>query len=505
MVMATIRVDVDRQIGRINPFIYGSFIEHIGRCIYDGIVDAARATAGECVPRADTLEAVRALQIPILRWPGGNFVSGYHWLDGVGPIAQRPRRLNLAQGGEESNVFGTAEFIHYCRLIGAEPYICLNMGTGTLDEAQAWVEYCNGTGDTYWANLRRKHGSQEPFGVRYWGLGNEVYGHWQLGAKREVADYTKLAKEMAKIVRLTDPSVELVGCGLNGLSEWDRQVLDQNAVDMRYHSIHLYTGHEDYYQNMFMPHQAERALHIVGALIDWTRYRQEIDRPLTVAFDEWNVIYRTASGGCEEPYDLSDALAVATFFNIFHRHCRTVEVANMAQLVNAIAPITTAGDRLFLQTIYWPCLLYRRHCREIALDAWVDSPAHDLRAMAEGTVQPSAWPPAHRVVDMEPFPYLDVSATVDVGRRNLTLAVVNRHREDDIPTAIDILGVAVGREVMRYEVNDPDIRAGNTAEVPNRVGVHERLLTSAAPHFTYTFPAHSLTVLTLQCEGETQL
>ena len=498
--MATIRVDLDREIGKVNPLIYGSFIEHIGHCIYDGIVDARRADAGEYAPREATGEAVRALNPPVLRWPGGNFVSGYHWFDGVGPIAQRPRRLNLAQGGEESNVFGTAEFIHYCHLIGAEPYICLNLGTGTLDEAQAWVEYCNGTGNTGWANLRRAHGHEEPFGVKYWGLGNEVYGDWQLGAKRDVADYTKLAKETAKLVRLTDPSIELVGCGLDGLSDWDARVLEENAEDVRYHSIHLYTGHTDYYQNVFMPHQAERALRIVGALIDRARYRREIDRPLTVAFDEWNVIYRTPSGGCEEPYDLVDVLAVATFFNIFHRHCRTVGMANMAQLVNAIAPITTTSDGLFYQTIYWPYLLYRRHCREVALDAWVDSPAHDLRTLGEATVQPSAWPPAHRVVDMGPFPYLDVSATVDVGRRNLTLAVVNRYREEDIPTAIDILGAAVGREAMRYEVNHPDIRAGNTAEAPDRVGVAERPLTSAAPHFTYTFPAHSLTVLTLECE-----
>ena len=187
----------------------------------------------------------------MLRWPGGNFVSGYHWLDGVGPADQRPRRIELAWYAEESNRFGTDEFIEYCRELGTEPYICVNMGTGTMDEAQAWVEYCNGTGNTHWANLRRTHGHPEPYSVRYWGLGNEMYGGWQIGSLN-ADDYVKKARAFAMVMKRTDPSIELIGCGQNGWSDWDEIVLDgPGRSSSTTTSIHLYTGSADHYATVF--------------------------------------------------------------------------------------------------------------------------------------------------------------------------------------------------------------------------------------------------------------
>ena len=174
--MAKIKIDLDRTLGRVERSLFGGFIEHLGRCIYGGLYEEGAALSDQHGYRVDVMEAIRALRIPVLRWPGGNFASGYHWQDGIGPLEQRPRRMNLSWHSEESNRFGVNEFLRYCRLIAAEPYLCVNMGTGTLDEAQAWVEYCNGTGDTYWANLRRQHGHAEPYQVHYWGLGNEMYG-----------------------------------------------------------------------------------------------------------------------------------------------------------------------------------------------------------------------------------------------------------------------------------------------------------------------------------------
>ena len=179
--MAKIKIDLERKLGQVDRRIYSGFIEHLGRCIYGGIYEEGSPLTDAHGFRTDVLDAVRALQLPILRWPGGNFVSGYHWIDGVGPVDKRPRKTELAWLTEESNHFGTDEFIQYCRTLKTEPYICVNMGTGTLDEAQAWVEYCNGTGNTYWANLRRQNGHAEPYGVKYWGLGNEMYGRWQIG------------------------------------------------------------------------------------------------------------------------------------------------------------------------------------------------------------------------------------------------------------------------------------------------------------------------------------
>jgi alpha-L-arabinofuranosidase len=380
--MATIKIDLDRRIGRVDPKIYGNFIEHLGRCIYGGVYEEDSPLRDEHAFRKDVLHAPRDLRIPILRWPGGNFVSGYHWTDGIGPKDKRPRRIELAWRGEESNQFGTDEFVEYCRVLGTEPYICVNMGSGSMDEAQTWVEYCNGTGNTSWANLRRANGHQEPYNVKYWGLGNEMYGTWQIGAST-AEDYVKKARQFAPIMKWTDPSIELVSCGQWGWTDWDKTVIDGLAPYVRYHSVHLYTGSADYYRNVLQPHQADRALRVCETLIERARYEQNIEHPIGIAFDEWNVWYRTRAPGLreqglEEQYDLSDALAVATYLNIFIRHCRSVEIANFAQMINAIAPIFTNRKGLFLQAIYHPLRLFAEHAQELALDVFVDSPTYEL-------------------------------------------------------------------------------------------------------------------------------
>ena len=248
--MAHIGIDLARRIGTVDRRIFGSFIEHLGRCIYGGVYDEGSPLSDERGFRTDVLDAARGLRIPILRWPGGNFVSGYHWLDGVGPKDARPRRSELAWHAEESNRFGTNEFVEYCRVLGTEPYICVNMGSGTMDEAQAWVEYCNGTGNTAWADLRRQHGYPEPHRVRYWGLGNEMYGSWQIG-NTSAHDYVKKARAFALVMKRTDPSIQLIGCGHNGWSEWDEIVLSGLAEFVDYHSVHLYTGCADHYATVF--------------------------------------------------------------------------------------------------------------------------------------------------------------------------------------------------------------------------------------------------------------
>src|SRR6267142_638350 len=399
--MARIGIDPARRIGAVDRRIFGNFIEHLGRCIYGGIFDEGSPLSDARGFRRDVLEAARPLRVPILRWPGGNFVSGYHWLDGVGPVDDRPRRSELAWYAEESNHFGTNEFIEYCRRIGAAPYICVNMGTGTMDEAQAWVEYCNGTGNTSWAKLRQ-HGHPEPHRVRYWGLGNEMYGGWQIGSLG-AEDYVKKARTFALVMKRTDPTIELIGCGHNGWSDWDAIVLEGLAPVVDYHSIHLYTGHPDHYANVFQSHQAERAVRICSALIEQVRLAQRIAHPIHIAFDEWNVWYRTRShedrvGGVEERYNLSDALAVATYLNGFIRNCRTVRIANFAQLVNAIAPIFTSPQGLFLQTIYHPLRLYAEHVQDVALDVHVEGDTIALRPEQES---PSGR--VHHVAELGPF------------------------------------------------------------------------------------------------------
>lgn len=495
--MTRIKIDLDRQIGQVDPRIYSGFIEHLGRCIYGGIYEEDSPLSDAHNFRKDVLEALRPLHLPLLRWPGGNFVSGYHWTDGIGALEERPRKTELAWFAEESNRFGTDEFIQYCRTLGIEPYLCINMGTGTLDEAQAWVEYCNGVGNTYWANLRRQHGHAEPYNVKYWALGNEIYGRWQIGML-SAEDYVKKAIEFAKVMRWTDPRVQLIGCGQNGWTEWDRIVLEGLAPYIDYLSIHIYTGSDDYYSNVLAPHHAERALRHCQAMIENVRLNQHIAHPIYIAYDEWNVWFRArdAETGLEEQYTLADALAVATYLNSFIRHCTIVKIANLAQMVNVIAPIFTNKEGLFLQTIYHPFRLFSEHMQKTALDVFVDCEMYHLRPAEEQT----PWP--HRVAGLGPFRLLDVSATYNPSKREVVLAVVNRDRERSHTATIQLAdGVAVSG-LLAYEVSGTHPDVVNSFENPHEVDVKEHHLDLSGSSFAggnleYTFLPHSFTLLRL--------
>jgi alpha-N-arabinofuranosidase len=230
---AKIKVDPERVLGPVADEIYSSFTEHMGRCIYEGLVDYDNKTPGLTNDkgwRMDVFDALRDLDIPVVRYPGGNFVSTYHWMDGVGPKENRPRRPELAWLGEESNQFGTDEFMEWCMALGCEPYLCLNMGTSSLDEALAWVEYCNSDGDTYYANLRRKNGRDKSYNVKYWSLGNEVWSDGQVG-QMNAEDYCKTAFQWAKALKLLDPSIKLIACGCTGLESWD-YVVSQELISV---------------------------------------------------------------------------------------------------------------------------------------------------------------------------------------------------------------------------------------------------------------------------------
>jgi alpha-N-arabinofuranosidase len=265
--LTRIAIDPARPVGRLDRKVFGGFVEHLGRCIYGGLYEEGSPLSDDRGFRKDVLGLLRELRPGVLRWPGGNFVSNYHWADGIGPRDGRPRRPELAWGGEESNRFGTDEYLAYCAELGTEPYICLNMGTGTLADALAWVEYCNSAGNTAWAERRRSNGRGEPWRVTYWGLGNEMYGDWQVGAFT-AEEYVREATRWARAIRMLDPRAKLVSCGMNGWNEWDRVVIDGMASLVDYHSLHIYTGSDDYWTNVLQPHQAERAIRCTRALIE---------------------------------------------------------------------------------------------------------------------------------------------------------------------------------------------------------------------------------------------
>ena len=495
--MTRIAVDPRRHVGRLDRNVFGGFVEHLGRCIYGGLYEPGSPRADEHGFRTDVLDLLRQLRPGVLRWPGGNFVSHYHWADGIGPASERPRRPELAWGNEESNQFGTDEFLAYCAELGTEPVICLNMGTGTLEEALAWIEYCNGSGDTYWANRRRENGHEQPYGVRYWGLGNEMYGDWQVGALT-ADEYVREATRWARAIRMLDPQAELVACGKTGWEDWDATVIEGLAALVDYYSIHLYTGSDDYWTNVLQPLQAERAIRTAGALIDRAAHNQGIAKRPGIAYDEWNVWFRTHDGFLEERYNTADALAVATYLNIFVRNCDHVTMANLAQMVNAIAPIVTTPEGAAVQPIFYPVLLHAQAALDFGADVHVDGPATEYR------FDPalSRWP--YRVDDLGPFTLIDASASVDADHSQVAVILVNRDPGQAQEAEVVLRDASFGPAATIRTFTGPD-QPGQTKPDENRPGentpgesggsLHESTATPDGSVLTLTLPPASVTAV----------
>ena len=421
--MTSVTIDLQRELGQLDRGVFGGFVEHLGRCIYGGLYEEGSPLSDDRGFRTDVLALLRDLRLSVLRWPGGNLVSNYHWQDGIGPKDTRPVRPELAWVGTESNRFGTDEYIDYCRALGVEPYICLNMGSGTLEEALSWVEYCNSTRQTYWADKRRENGHSEPHNVSWWGLGNEIYGPWQVGAL-SADEYVAEATRWARAIKMIDPTVRLVSCGELGWTDWDVRVIDGMAAHVDLHSIHLYTGAEDYWTNVLTPHAAERAIQTASALLARAAYSQQLTHAPRLVYDEWNVWFREMKGALEERYVFHDALAVGAYLNIFVRNCAWVRMANLAQMVNAIAPIVTTPEAAVAQPIYYPFLLASTGHLSTAVDAAVHG---ESIPVPEKLL--TRWP--HRLDGLGPFDLVDVSATTDEARSRVAVTLVNRSESEE--------------------------------------------------------------------------
>lgn len=482
---ALIKIDLDRKIGEIDPKIYGNFTEHLGRCIYGGIYDPKSPLADKGGFRKDVTEATKNLGVSIIRWPGGNFVSGYHWEDGIGPREKRPKRIDLAWGDIESNQIGTDEFVKFCRKVGAEPYICINLGTGTWDEARNWVEYCNRKSGTYYSDLRVKNGSPEPHNVKYWALGNEMDGDWQMG-HRNAEDYGKHALEAAKLMKWIDPEIKLVACGSSAYGstwiDWNRTVLSYLKDYTDYIALHTYLGDyaKDYYDFISMTLDVENRINIVEGLIKETLSKTKRASPIYIAFDEYNVWYRAwTDKKLEEVYDFQDALVVAQFLNCFVRNAHIVKIANMAQLVNVIAPMKVDNGKLWLQTTYYPLQLFANNCRGTSLQAYV---ACDTFNVGRRTG----------------VPYLDVSSVYDKEENVIIVNVVNRHRDAAVEADILNQSSAFGENVEVYEISGDDLYITNSIDKQNIKTVEKKITTGGKNSFTYKFPPHSFTMLKIR-------
>jgi len=486
---ARIKIDIDRTIGEVHPHLFGNFAEHLGRMIYGGIYEEGSPLSDQDGYRTDVMEVVKKLGVSILRYPGGNFASGYNWKDGIGPKDQRPVRMELAWNDLESNRFGTDEFLRYCERIQTEPFICINAGLGTIDDARHWVEYTNESRRTFWADQRRKNGREAPYKVKYWGLGNEIDGGWQLGHKN-AEDYAKFALEAAKAMRSVDPSIKLIANGPSNFGpdwmNWSRTVLQTLRNQADYISIHTYINNRDNDLERFLgwSQTIDRYIETVAAQIKEVQTGPN-PRPIYIAYDEWNVWYRTGNREkLEEIYNFEDALAIGMFFNSFFRHADVVKMANLAQMVNVIAPITTNKQGLYLQPIYFPLVEYGKQRGNVALSASVNSPTYKVPNRAGA------------------LPYLDVSSTYDAKTRAVFVNVLNRSKAQDLTTRIENQEGRLTSAVEVWQMNHPDLKATHTFGDDKKVVPSTRTLTAAleANGFTYTFPAHSLTILRLKLE-----
>jgi alpha-N-arabinofuranosidase len=498
---ARIKIDLDRTIGEVHKHLYGNFVEHLGRCVYGGIYDTVSALSDEQGFRKDVMAAVKDLRPTILRYPGGNFVSNYNWLDGVGPKSDRIPRLELAWYTLEPNTFGTNEFMEYCKRVGADPYFSVNMGTGTIEEARRWVEYCNVKEGPYYAELRKKHGYPEPHNIKYWSLGNEMDGPWQMG-HMNAEDYVKKAREAAKLMVRTSPDIKLIAAGSSNYREgadpdhWNHAILNGLKDVIDYIALHIYVGNPDsnYYNFVSTPLVLEQRTKVVKGMIDQvmqTANRSGKD-PIYIAWDEYNVWYRARRGNAargrnalEERYNLEDALVIAGFLNAFIRNADVVKMANMAQLVNVIAPIFTSETGMFKQTVFYPLQLFANHVYGTALDVFVDCKTYNTEkfflGLSETTTQQSG------------VPYLDVSATYKDGE--VTIAVVNRHKDQAITTNILSQNGAFSGNMEVYEVNGANVKSMNDFGKTEVQTVKKPSLKVSGTKFPYSFPAHSFTLI----------
>jgi alpha-N-arabinofuranosidase len=471
-VPARFTLDPAFTVGEVDPRLFGSFVEHLGRCVYTGVFEPGHPSADDRGLRTDVLELVRELGVTAIRYPGGNFVSGYRWEDSVGPAEQRPRRLDAAWRSVETNRFGLAEYVDFVRKVGGEPMMAVNLGTRGVQEARELLEYANHPGGTALSDLRAAHGDKEPYGIRLWCLGNEMDGPWQTGHKT-AAEYGRLAAETARAMRQLDDSLELVACGSSGQSmetfaAWEATVLAE-AYDVVDHiSLHAYYEEEDGDRDSFLASAVDMESFIenVVATCDHVGARLKSSKRINLSFDEWNVWYQRrfqaqplpdweeAPRLLEDNYSVTDAVVFGSLLIALLRHADRVTVACLAQLVNVIAPIMTEpGGPAWRQTTFFPFAQASRYGRGRVLDVRVQAPTYTTAKYGE-------------------VPLLHATAVRDETTGAVTVFAVNRSRHGALPLEAALHGLDLERVAEHSVLADADPEARNTLADPERVVPH---------------------------------
>ena len=448
---AKITLAGELKIGEIDRRVFGSFIEHLGRAVYGGIYEPGHPMADENGLRTDVIKMINELGVPVVRYPGGNFVSGYDWEDGVGPLELRPPRLELAWGVTEPNKFGTNEFMQWCKKANTAPMMAVNLGTRGPDAARALVEYCNHKSGSKYSDMRISHGFKAPWNVKLWCLGNEMDGPWQMCAKT-AEEYGRIANESAKMMKWVDGSIETVLCGsssryMNTFGEWEQKTLEIAYDNVDYVSLHQYFDNRSQDTASFLAKNLDLDdfIYSVICICDYVKAKKRTKKQINLSFDEWNVWYHSngapverwsvAPNQLEDIYNFEDALVVACMLITLLRHADRVKIACLAQLVNVIAPIfTKTGGGAFRQTIFYPFQAMSKYAKGNALKPIIDCPKYDCK-------------------DFTDVPYLESVASYDEENEEIALFVVNRSMEEDVQLDISLLGFE-GYKVVAFESMD---------------------------------------------------
>jgi alpha-L-arabinofuranosidase len=493
------RSDFDRRL-------LGSFLEHLGRAIYTGIYQPGSPLADRNGFRTDVAAQIKELGVPVMRYPGGNFVSGYNWLDGVGPKDKRPTVLDRGWNSLETNQFGTNEFIDWCRLVGTEPLFGCNLGTGSAEMAAALVEYCNVDKGTKWSDLRRGHGYEQPHNVRYWCLGNEMDGPWQIGTM-PARDYGRKARDAARQMRVVDADLKLIACGSSNTVMpqylvWDREVLEECYDQVDGISLHNYYGNTLEMTGNSTPRflamnlDMERQIHEIAAVCDYVQGVHKSSKRIWLSFDEWNVWYRARDRASEdgrrafapklleEVYNLEDALLVGGFLNTLLRQSDRVRVGCLAQIINVIGPLVTNDTGVLRQSIYYPYAWATKYARGRVLDLAVESETYPISAKGLR---------ADFARDDE-VPFIDVVATLDAPNRQASLLMLNRDLSAERELIVEWRDATPTRVLACQTLTGGDLKAFNTFEQPNRVVPRTLDAPSAGLRMTFKLPARSYTV-----------
>lgn len=459
----------DFRIADVDNRMYGSFIEHLGRAIYGGIYEPDHPNANEKGFRQDVIDLIKELKVPIVRYPGGNFVSGYNWEDGVGPVEKRPKKVELAWKTVEPNLIGTNEFVDWAKLVNTEVMLAVNLGTRGVDAAKNLLEYCNHPGGTYWSDLRRSHGYDKPHNIKTWCLGNEMDGPWQISAKTE-DEYGRIACETAKVMKMLDPNIELVACGssmkaMPTFAKWEASVLEHTYEYVDYISLHSYYGNpnDDIREYLAQTVEMDEFIKSVISTCDYVKAKKRSNKMINLSFDEWNVWFHSKESDkktepwsiapplLEDVYTFEDALLVGGMLITLLKHSDRIKIACLAQLVNVIAPIMTSNEgSAWRQTIFYPFMHVSNYGRGTALNTIVKSPLYDTKEY--GAVNS-----------------IESIAIFNEEEEELTIFALNRDVEDKINLNIDMRNFKDYRLIKHIALTNNDIKAVNTEINPLNV------------------------------------